>query len=169
MQLNKIRAHFQHIQAQTNCDLVCVANTNSYSKKVKNPCFAYIKCSKWDIFEGLTLNSKKHIKGSIQREVRGVKTDIIQTVLIFTQPLVYIFYFKGTPSWEEQKTTFFIKYTPSAPSHVLSLVYTVQCTCSHTHLYVISCIDKRLQLYTWFLSMRRSKHTSFKSISLFVI
>ncbi len=43
------------------------------------------------------------------------------------------------------------------PCHVLSAVYTVR---SHTHMYV---------MYTCFLTTRRSKHTSSKFISIFIV
>jgi hypothetical protein len=45
----------------------------------------------------------------------------------------------------------------AARSHVLSPVYTVR---SHTHMYV---------MYTCFLTTRRSKHTSSKFISIFIV
>ncbi len=53
----------------------------------------------------------------------------------------------------------------AVPSYVLSPEYTVQySTCSHTHMYVISCLER----YTCFLTMRRSKHTSSEFISIFI-
>ncbi len=59
--------------------------------------------------------------------------------------------------------------TTTAPSLVLSPVYTVHVL---TPMYVISCFEeteKRLQLYKCFLTVRRSKRTSSKFISISII
>ncbi len=54
-------------------------------------------------------------------------------------------------------------------SYCLCTLSRIYCTCSYTHMYVISCLIKRLQLYTCFLTLRRSKQTSSKFISIFII
>jgi hypothetical protein len=65
----------------------------------------------------------------------------------------------------------------SLSSSPLYTLYSVQCTItcsqyfSHPHFYCMrsSALNKRLQLYTCFLTLRKSKHTTSKLISIFII
>jgi hypothetical protein len=51
--------------------------------------------------------SRRHVKGIVQQILRGVKTRLIQSVLLNWRPIPFFFLnFEGTPSQEEHKTIF---------------------------------------------------------------